>query len=147
MSRGIAAAAALALVFGLGCSKSWTTEASSGGLAKSLSSPFKSSSKSSSGDEAEVDDAFQRDIRDQAAQFATVGGDPNALERDVGRIAIGYGIVDWERRDGTYVAMGRGFAEASLTRARFETLAVRLAHADHHRLRLLQAGFEESALQ
>ena len=146
-SHGVTAVAALAFVLQLGCSKSLTTQASSGGLSKSLSSPFKSSSKSSGGDEAEVDDAFRRDIRDQAAQFAAFGGEPDALERNVGRIALGYGIVDWERQDGTYVAIGRGFAEASLTREHFETLAVRLAREDYHRLRLLESGFEGSALR
>jgi hypothetical protein len=50
--------------------------------------------------------------------------------------------MDWESHEGTYLAIGRGLARASLDDRRFRKLAVELANEDFGRLALLQAGFE-----
>ncbi len=145
----------IALCFATGCSKSSTTQASFGSSSDSSSSPFKSSSKSSSGDddegekEEEKESAFQRDIRNYTVEFArTVDEhDIESFQRDLGAIAEGYGITDWERTGGTFVAIGRGLGESELDEPNAKRLAVALSNEDYDHLMLIRSGLESSRLQ
>ncbi len=132
----------VATVFLLGCSKSSTTQASFGSSSDSSSSPFKSSS--SSDGEQEEDAAYRSDVRDYAASFGAADVDASVLQRDLSGIAETHGFTDWESHEGTYLAIGQGLGRAGIESRRFERIAVELAEQDHHRLALLQAGFEES---
>jgi hypothetical protein len=133
--------AVVALCFLVGCSKSSTTQASFESSSKFSSSPFKSSSKSSSGSD-ETEDAYQRDVRDYTAKLAASEMDLRSYQRDLSAIAEAYGISDWERRDATFVAIGRGLAKAQISDRRFSELAVELANRDYARLALVKSGYE-----
>jgi hypothetical protein len=71
-------------------------------------------------------------------------GDTRAFQRDLSEIAETHGVTDWENREGTYLAIGRGLARAAVDDRRFEQLAVDLANEDFGRLALLQAGYDAS---
>jgi hypothetical protein len=133
--------AAVVLCIQVGCSKSSTTQASSESSSKSSSSPFKSSSGSSSGSE-ETEDAYQRDVRDYTAKLAASKLNLQSYQRDLSSIAEAYGITDWERRDATFVAIGRGLAKAQISDRRYRVIAVELANEDYAHLALLKSGYE-----
>jgi hypothetical protein len=140
----------IALCFATGCSKSSTTQASFGSSSDSSSSPFKSSSKSSSGDdeegekEDEKETAFQRDVRNYTVEFARTGDehDIESFQRDLGAIAEGYGITDWERTRDAFVAVGRGIGESELDDTHAKQLAVALSNEDYDHLMLIRSGLE-----
>ena len=144
----------LALCFATGCSKSSTTQASFGSSSDSSSSPFKSSSKSSSGDDEEgekeeekeeKETAYQRDVRNYTVEFVRTGGEPDieSFQRDLAAIAEGYGITDWERTEGTFVAIGRGLGESELDEPSAKQLTVALSNEDYDQLMLIRAGYED----
>jgi hypothetical protein len=133
--------AVLVLCIPLGCFKSSTTQASSGSSSDFSSSPFKSSSGSSS-DSDETEDAYQRDVRDYTAKLAASQLELQSYQRDLSAIAESYGITDWERRDATFVAIGRGLAKAQVSHRRYSEIAVRLANEDYAHLALLKSGYE-----
>ena len=138
---------AMALCFGTGCvSKSSTTQGSSESFSDSSSSPFEwsSSSSDSSPDDDKTESAYERDVRDYTASYATSTGDVRGLQRDLAAIAEEYGVTDWERHDATYVAIGRGLARAASDPGRTESLAVELANQDHRRLELMRVAYETS---
>jgi hypothetical protein len=138
------------LCFSAGCGvfKSSTTQASvesssdsSAAGFRSSSSPFEWSSDSSS-PSGESPSAYQRDVIDYTAKFAASEGDVQSFQRDVTAIAEGHGITDWEQDDGTYLAIGRGLAKASLSEQRFQQLAVQLSNQNQRQLALLKSGYE-----
>ena len=140
----------IALCFATGCFKSSTTQASFGSSSDSSSSPFKSSSKSSSGDdeegekEEEKETAFQRDVRNYTVEFARTADEHNieSFQRDLGAIAEGYGITDWERTEDTFVAIGRGLGESEIDEPSTKQLAVALSNEDYDHLMLIRSGYE-----
>lgn len=141
-ARSIAVVVAMVgLCPALGCFKSSTTQASFESSSDSSMSPFKSSSESSSPDEDDEESAYERDVRDLAVRFGASADDVMSFQRDLSGIAEGYGVTDWERRDGTYFAIGAGLARADLDDQRFGQLAVELANEDLERLELIKAGY------
>jgi hypothetical protein len=141
----------LALCFGTGCMKSSTTQGSFESSSKTVSAPFKSSSKSSksssddSGSEttpAPAESAYERDVRQYTASWAATTSDTDGLQRDLARIAAEYGVTDWEQHDETYAAIGRGLGQGAEDREHALQLAVELADQDFHRLDLIRAGYE-----
>lgn len=132
----------VALCFQVGCFKSSTTQASSGSSSDFSSSPFTSSSDSSSGSDEAEEDAYQRDIRDYTAKLAASDLDLRSYQRDLSAIAESYGVTDWERRDTTFVAIGRGLAKAQISHRRYTELAVELADENYAHLALVKSGYE-----
>ena len=144
----------IALGFTTGCvSESSTTQGSFRSSSDSSSSPFKSSSKSSSGDDEEEDQkeetAFQRDVRNYTVEFARTAGEPDiaSFQRDLGAIAEGYGITDWERTEDTFMAIGRGLGESELDGTSVKQLAVALSNEDYDSLMLIRSGYESRRTQ
>jgi hypothetical protein len=144
----------VALCFATGCFKSSTTQGSFGSSSDSSSSPFKSSSKSSSGDdekeeegkkEEQKETAFQRDVRNYTVEFAqnVDEHDIESFQRDLGAIAEGYGITDWEQAEDTFVAIGRGLGESELDSTSTKQLAVALSNEDYDHLMLIRSGYED----
>lgn len=147
----------IALFLAIGCVKSSTTQASFGSSSDSSSSPFKSSSKSSSGDgekeedqkEEQKETAFQRDVRNYTVEFTEAAGesDLESFQRDIGAIAEGYGITDWEQTEDTFVAIGRGLGESGLDVTSTKRLAVALSNQDYDHLMLIRSGYEDRSIQ
>ena len=92
----------------------------------------------------EKESAFQRDIRNYTVEFArTVDEhDIESFQRDLGAIAEGYGITDWERTQDTFVAIGRGLGESELDEPSAKQLAVALSNEDYDHLMLIRSGYE-----
>ncbi len=135
----------IALGFMTGCVKISATQASLESSSDSSSSPFKSSSKISSGSDEEgekKETAYQRDVRHYTVEFARSAGELESFQRDLSAIAEGYGITDWERTEDTYVAVGRGLAESELDDWGAKRLAVALSNEDHDHLALVRSGYE-----
>jgi hypothetical protein len=137
----------LTVSMSLGCVKSSTTQASSKGSSNTASSPFKSSSSSKDSEDTEdtEDAAYRRDVRDYASSFDASAGDTRVFQRDLSEIAETHGFTDWESREGSYLAIGSGFARANLDDRGFAEIAIELANEDYSRLALLQAGFESQS--
>ena len=128
-----------------GCFKSVTLQASSESSSKSLSSPFKSSSNSSSPDEKEAE--VTRDVRDATELWAIRGGgDVDSLRRDVGSIAREYGVTDWEQHAVTYRAIGRGLRRSQLERESFDSIMAELAAGAPRALAWIEAGYAREGL-
>ncbi len=100
--------ASLALAVSMGCSFSASSESSS----DILSSPFKSSSKSSGGD---VESAYREEAAGYTSAYAAAGmGDKASFQRGLSEIAARQGISDWEANPGTWTSVGRGLASADI---------------------------------
>jgi len=141
---GAIVALLLSLSLGFGCFKSSTSQGSSDSSSDSSGS-FSDSSKSSSGDQQT---SFLRDVRAYAARFAGDGGDQvETLERDLGELARGHGILDWEGDDGTWRALGDGFAQAGVGDEQFAALADALAAHDARKRSLLYHGYAAQRVQ
>jgi len=145
MKPGVALLApALAISLAAGCGSLSDSSTSIGRSSNALSDSLAHSSDSSGSSSGEKQAAFLRDVRDYAARFARDGGEPEALERDLGALARGHGILDWEADDGTWLELGAGFAEADVDPVRLAALTDRLAAADAHRRSLLLHGYASS---
>lgn len=116
-----------------GCFKSSTLQAS-----------FESSSKSSSScsDSDSRESAYQRDIRDYTAAYAATGGSPERFQHDLGAIAEGHGVTDWEADPATLVAVGRGLERAQADGRRTQQLEAVVTHGDPERTAWLRQGYE-----
>ena len=138
MLRSTCSCLALGALLALaGCSISYSVES----LSKSVSSPFRSSSRSS-GEEA--DPAYQEEVRSFAAGFARSGGDATAFRRGIASIAERRGIHDWEDDDQTCCAIGSGLARAGLDEGRAEALAGDLLAGRSDRVKVTMKGFGEA---
>ena len=125
---------------GCGVFKSSTSQASSESSSDSSKGSSDSSSSSSGSDESKL--AYQRDVRDVTARYASAPqGGVDGLERDLGGIAARHGIVDWEQDRETYVGIGQGLARAGLAGRRLQTLTASLAHDDVEHARWIYAGY------
>jgi hypothetical protein len=127
----------VAMVAVLGCSLS----DSSGSISDSVSSPFEmmsDSSKSSSGEDA--DTAYRDDVSDHTRTVVAAGGSADDVAGDLGPLARRHGISDWEARDSTYEALGRGLALGGIDGGDLRPYEQRLA-ADPRRAALLRRGF------
>jgi len=146
MHHGVAIlAAGLAISLALGCTSFSDSSTSIGRSSNAFSDSIAHSSESSTRSSGEQQAAFHRDVRDYAAGFARDGGEVAALQRDLGALARGHGILDWERDDGTYLELGQGFALAGLDERRFAALSAQLAAQDARKRALLAQGYAANA--
>lgn len=135
-------AAALALSLVAGCTSLSDSSTSIGRSSNAFSDSIGHSSESSTRSSGERQAAFLRDVRALAARFAADGDDDVAgLERTLGEVARGHGVLDWEGDAGTWRALGSGFAQAGVGAERFAVLADRLAPPDDQARALLADGF------
>ncbi|MCB1324363.1 MAG: putative lipoprotein [Spirochaetales bacterium] len=89
----------------------------------SISRSLASSSDSSAPDAEEDDDAMYRaEVRNLTAVFFHTGGSAAEFERDLGALALEYGITDWEAQPATYVGIGSGLKQAGVPRDRLDSL-------------------------
>lgn len=135
-------ATVVALAAVAGCTSFSDSSTSIGRSSNAFSDSIAHSSESSTRSSGERQAAFLRDVRAVAARFAADGDDDVvALERTLGELARGHGILDWEGDDGTWRELGGGFAQAGVGADRFAALADRLAPQDGRERSLLVDGY------
>jgi hypothetical protein len=120
-----------------GCFKSSTTQGSS----ESSSKSSKSSSGSSSPADADSS-AYATDVRDLTAAYASSGLDVRSFQRTLGSVAADYGITDWERDEGTHVAIGRGLTKAQVGGAQAEQLSSEISDTNERRMAWIRSGYQ-----
>ncbi len=91
---------------------------SSDASADSSNAFSKSSSGSSSGDDEEAapdaESRYREDVRVAAHGWGAANSDANAFARELSGIAASHGVVDWQSRSSTYVAVEAGLREAGI---------------------------------
>jgi hypothetical protein len=105
---------------------------------KSFSSPFTSSSRSSS-----PEAAYRQDVSDYTAAHLQSGGTPEALRREIGRLAEKYGITDWEHNESTFRAVGQGLAKAGYRQVQVDAFKNNLAKTPEQ-AKWMQDGYDET---
>jgi len=125
-----------------GCSISYSTGKSSDSISASLDSI---SSGSGGATVAALEaGAYVEDVAAATALYASGRNNSEYFLRSIGHIARSHGIVDWERADLTYGAMGRGLRRAGIAEEQigalpyFQTLAGRACFT------LLLKGYHQS---
>lgn len=89
---------------------------------KLVSSPFASSSRSSSREQA-----YREDVRDYTAAHLQSGGTVDELRRQIGTLAAKYGITDWENSESTFRAIGAGLAKAGYRQVQVDAFKKNMA--------------------
>lgn len=95
---------------------------SSASVSKSISSPFTSSSRSSSPEEA-----YREDVRDFTAAHVQSGGKVEGLRRGISDLAAKHGISDWENSSVTFRGIGEGLATAGYRQVQVDAFKENLA--------------------
>jgi hypothetical protein len=113
---------------------------SSRSVSKSVSSPLRSSSRSSGGAE---DPAYMKEIRDFSYGFAKSGGDAGAFARGIGSLASRRGIQNWEEDEDTCRAIGEGFRDSGIGKSASEELIGRSVPLDSQAAAWMRAGYED----
>lgn len=121
----------------LGCA--WMSD-SSRSASKSVSSPLRSSSRSSGGAE---DPAYMREIRNFSYGFARAGGEPDAFARGIGSLALRRGIQNWESDQDTCRAIGEGFRDSGVGKSALEELIGRSVPLDSQAAAWMRAGYAD----
>ena len=141
--RTLLALASIALLIGVGCSKSSTSQASSESSSDSSASSSRSSASSSaSSSPSSREGPYVRDLRDYTAEWVLSGGDVATFKRRVGEIAASDGITDWERDDATFEGIGRGLKKAGLSGRRYDDVAAKLGGANPQRSQWIRKGYD-----
>ncbi len=128
-----------ALSVSMGCSISASVESS----LDVLSSPFKSSSASSGGEEAEA--AFREETEGYTATYVAAGNTRvDSFQKGLSDIAAQRGISDWEASPGTWTSVGRGLGQTGIDEAAATDFAENLAGGDEQIVALLMQGYADT---
>ena len=103
---------------------------------KIVSSPFISSSKSSSPEQA-----YREDVRDYTAAHLQSGGTVDELRRQIGALAAKHGITDWENNESTFRAIGAGLAKAGYRQVQVDAFKNNMAGTPDQ-AKWMQKGFD-----
>ena len=103
---------------------------------KIISSPFTSSSKSSSREQA-----YREDVSDYTAAHLQSGGSIDELRRKIGSLAEKYGITDWENNESTFRAIGAGLAKAGYRQVQVDAFKNNMANTPEQ-AEWLQKGYD-----
>jgi len=103
---------------------------------KIVSSPFISSSKSSSPEQA-----YREDVRDYTAAHLQSGGTVDELRRQIGALAAKHGITDWESSESTFRAIGAGLAKAGYRQVQVDAFKKNMASTPDQ-AEWMQKGFD-----
>ena len=131
-----AIAALLAMVVS-GCSLSYSSKS----ISDIISSPIKSSSKSSGSSSPEQ--AYQVDVADYTAAYIKSGGDTSKLKAGISGVAEKRGITDWENNKGTYEGLGEGLKRAGVNQPTLDGYKSTLATTDEQRS-WIQEGYDSA---
>ena len=119
-----------------GCSKL------SDSFSKSLTSPFKWSSGSSSGSSKLNKETYQGDIRSYAEVSSRANSNVGEIERGLAAIGEKHGITNWEADMATYVGIGEGLAKAKVSQQKVDAYKNGLAQGDYAKSAAIQKGYE-----
>lgn len=118
------------------------SESSASGFSKSISSPFKWSSGSSSESSQDVKESYRSDVR----LFAEISSHSNSGVDDVtrGLTVIGekYGISNWEADMTTFTGFGEGLAKAKTAQEKVDTYKKWLSRGDLIKSASIQKAYE-----
>jgi hypothetical protein len=117
-----------------GCSISHSVKS----ISDSISSPFRSSSDSSGGED---DPAYRDEVASFTSGYATAGGDAAAFRRGIAAIAEKRGVHDWQGDDATCRAIGVGLRKAGLTEDQAQAQAGRILDGDAGRVKEVMKGY------
>lgn len=112
---------------------------SSKSISKIVSSPIKSSSDSSSPEQA-----YKNDVADYTATYIKSGGDTTKLKAGISTIAEKRGVTDWETDSATYQGMGQGFKQAGLKQAEVDAFKHTLADTEEQ-ASWIQQGYDAAS--
>ena len=141
----VALAAAL-ITPAAGCSFSQSSKSISNSISKSSDS-ISTSSGSISGSSSDSSKGGESKFRDDVADYTTGwvrsgGGDGGFLD-GVGDLAREHGISDWESKEATWEAIGRGLGRTAMKRAEFEGYKQSWGGGQPDRMKGIQSGFNE----
>ncbi|MDH5552860.1 MAG: putative lipoprotein [Nitrosomonas sp.] len=128
-----------------GCSISYSTGKSSDSI--SASSDSISDSSGSSGGDSATDTAannYTEDVMVATARYASSQKDDEWFLQAISAIARSHGIVDWERDQLTYTAMGKGLKQAGIDEKAISTLAYFHTLPNRADYLLVLAGYHQS---
>ncbi len=106
-----------------GCSISYSIGKSSDSISASLDSISDSSDSDGDGAADAAVNNYTEDVIVATAQYVTSQKDDEWFLQAISNIARSHGIVDWEREQLTYKAMGKGLKQAGVDEAAISTLA------------------------
>ncbi len=112
---------ALLLTCGLilnGCSFSTSSKHSS----KSSTSPSRSSSQGGQESVQQATTSLQEEVEALAILYVGSSGSATDFQRELGQVAKGHGIVDWENSPHVFSAVGKGIRRAGVTEDAVPTL-------------------------
>jgi len=101
-----------------GCSFSTSSKHSS----KSSSSPSRSSSGGGEESVQQATTSLQEEVEALAILYVGSSGSTTDFQREIGQIAKGHGIVDWENNPRIFSAIGMGLKRAGVAKDAVETL-------------------------
>lgn len=113
--------------------------ASSKSVSNLISSPIKSSSNSSS-----PEDAYQADVADYTAAYIKSGGDASKLKYEISSIAEKHGVTHWELNESTYQGLGKGLKKAGLSQVEVDAYKRNLADTDE-KAAWIQQGYDSAS--
>jgi hypothetical protein len=126
---------ALLVLVVTGCSFSDSSKS----ISNIISSPIKSSSDSSSPEQA-----YKDDVTDYTTTYIKSGGDTTKLKSGISKIAEKRGITDWEKDSATYQGLGQGFKRAGLKQVEVDAYKHTLADTDEQ-ASWIQQGYDAAS--
>ena len=114
-------------------------------VSRSASSPFEWSSDSSRSSSEGGSEAYEGDVRDYTEVYLRSGGRFDQFMGGLGRLAMTYGITNWEDDHVTYVGIGRGLKKANVTNVELEVYKTNLARTDREKALNIQNGYDSEA--
>ena len=106
-----------------------------------ISSPFKSSSNSSKGE----DEVYEEQAADYSRAVIEVGGaEPEAFQRGLSDIAAKLGISDWASHPATWIGVGRGLGQAQLSDGEMTAYASSWTGGESAMMDLVVQGYAET---
>lgn len=139
-----------------GCSISYSIDQSSDSITKSsdsISASFDSLtsiSTSSSSEKKDVQAALQRfrdDISGLTRFFLNSDQGGDDFERQLGEIAMYYGVADWEHEPMIFLAIGTGLRDSGLTRTEIDDISFLQTPALQQHQKLIENGYVAESTQ
>ena len=127
-----------------GCSISYSTGKSSDSISASLDSISDSSDSGGDGATDTAANNYTEDVMVATARYASSQKDDECFLQAISNIARSHGIVDWERDQLTYTAMGKGLKQAGIDEKAISTLAYFHALPNRANYLLVLAGYHQS---